>query len=81
MKTTFIFFDVLFQFMALGMLYALYKVVKECWHTFTHLDEYEYDDWEEDDDDTEFLCGCGQWITEEQSLFVHGRWVCDYCVF
>jgi len=79
MQNTFIVFDVLFRFAAIGMLYALYKAFKEFWYIITHLDEYEYDDW--DEDEAEFLCNCGQWVTEEQIEQVHGRWVCDYCVF
>lgn len=51
MDILFMFFTVFFQFLALGMLYALYRVVKDCWYMFTHLDEYEYDDWDYDDDD------------------------------
>lgn len=79
METMFIAFDVLFRFAFIGMLYGFYKIAKECWYTFTHLDEYEYNDW--DEDEAEFLCACGMWVTDEQMEYVNGRWVCDYCVF
>lgn len=51
MENTFIFFDVFFRFAAIGLLYGMYRGIKECWYTLTHLDEYEYDDWDYDDDD------------------------------
>jgi hypothetical protein len=53
MENTFIVFDVFFRFLAIGVLYAMYRAIKDGWYMFTHLDEYEYDDWDYDDEDEE----------------------------
>lgn len=80
MQTTFIFFDTLFRFLAVGMLYMIYKVVREAWYDFTHLDELPpYDDYDYDDDECP---SCGVLLDDFDSVYtVHGRVVCDNCVF
>lgn len=67
----------MFRLATVGMMYGFYKIAKECWHSFSRLDEYEYNDWHED----EFVCQCGVIMYEDEINYVNGRKVCDYCVF
>lgn len=72
-------FSVMFRLAVIGMMYGIYSIVKQCWRAFIIFDEYQYDDYE--NDDREYLCECGEWVAEEEMTKIHGRWVCDYCVF
>lgn len=78
MRNTFIFFDTLFRFLGVLSIYGIYKVAKMAWYDFTHMDELpSYDDCYDDE-----CPNCGVLLDHFDDVYVvHGKTVCDNCLF